>query len=296
MQTIESLKKQIESAEDLESIVRTMKALAAVNIRQYERAVEALSEYMRTIELGLQAVLQKRVEKKGRSAPHASSRVGAVVFGSDQGMCGQLNDQIVSHTLATLDNMNFSREGRSLLAVGERTKARLEDSGLEVQETFSVPGSSAGITAMVQEMLVRIEEWYLEVELDRILLFFSKPRSGAFYRPHTVHLLPLDESWLRRLKEKPWPTRILPIFTMEWDPLFSSLVRQYFFVSLYSAFAQSLASENASRLASMQGAEKNIRERLSELVQRFHRLRQESITEELLDIVSGFEALTPRRV
>jgi F-type H+-transporting ATPase subunit gamma len=46
----------------------------------------------------------------------------------------------------------------------------------------------------------------------------------------------------------------------------------------------------------MQGAEKNIRERLSELVQRFHRLRQESITEELLDIVSGFEALTPRRV
>ncbi|MFP3870922.1 MAG: F0F1 ATP synthase subunit gamma, partial [Syntrophobacteria bacterium] len=83
----------------------------------------------------------------------------------------------------------------------------------------------------------------------------------------------------------------LPMYTMAWDPLFSALIREYLFISLFRAFAESLASENASRLASMQGAEKNIEERLGELRTRFHQQRQMSITEELLDIVAGFEAL-----
>ncbi len=78
---------------------------------------------------------------------------------------------------------------------------------------------------------------------------------------------------------------------MDWERLFSALIRQYLFVSLFRGFAESLASENASRLASMQGAERNIEEWLGELNTRFHQQRQMSITEELLDIVAGFEAL-----
>jgi F-type H+-transporting ATPase subunit gamma len=78
---------------------------------------------------------------------------------------------------------------------------------------------------------------------------------------------------------------------MDVDTLFSTLIRQYLFVSLFQAFAESLASENASRLAAMQRAEQNIGDRLEELNAEFHRRRQMSITSELLDIVSGFEAL-----
>ena len=78
---------------------------------------------------------------------------------------------------------------------------------------------------------------------------------------------------------------------MEWENLFRALIGEYLFVSIYRAFANSLASENASRLAAMQSAEKNIEERLEELFMQFHRQRQMTITEELLDIVSGFEAL-----
>ena len=74
-----------------------------------------------------------------------------------------------------------------------------------------------------------------------------------------------------------------------------SLIREYLFVSVYRAFANSLASENASRLAAMQNAEKNIGERLEELDVQFHRQRQMTITEELLDIVAGFEVLKEAR-
>ena len=128
-------------------------------------------------------------------------------------------------------------------------------------------------------------------DIDHFYLFYSHYISGATYRPHTSVLLPLDEAWIKSLEKQKWPSQSLPIFSMNWNALFSAFVREYLFVSLYRAFAESLASENASRLASMQSAEKNIEERLEELHVQFHRQRQMTITEELLDIVAGFEAL-----
>ena len=82
---------------------------------------------------------------------------------------------------------------------------------------------------------------------------------------------------------------------MTWSRIFRSMIGEYLFVSVYRAFANSLASENASRLAAMQNAEKNIEERLEELDVQFHRQRQMTITEELLDIVAGFEVLKEAR-
>ncbi|MFZ3168120.1 MAG: F0F1 ATP synthase subunit gamma [Candidatus Methanoperedens sp.] len=128
-----------------------------------------------------------------------------------------------------------------------------------------------------------------------MVLFYNRPISGASYRPDMLYLLPLDLKWLQNLAKKEWPSRTLPTFTMDWDQLFSSLIRQYLFFSLYRAFVESLASENASRLSSMQVAEKNIEERLKELGTQFHSQRQASITMELLDIVTSFEALTGER-
>jgi F-type H+-transporting ATPase subunit gamma len=106
------------------------------------------------------------------------------------------------------------------------------------------------------------------------------------------NLLPLDPKWFQALAGQDWKTRKLPTFTMDWDRLFSSLVRHYFFTVLYRAAVESLASENGSRLAAMQAAETNIEERLEELNSRFQHQRQEAITSELLDIVSGFEVLS----
>ena len=122
-------------------------------------------------------------------------------------------------------------------------------------------------------------------------LYYCRHESGALFRPETLHFLPVDLASFQDLKAQPWPTDNLPVFTMDRDRLFSALIHQYLFVSLYRAFAESLASENASRLASMQNAEKNIDERLTALTRQYHQVRQSTITGELLDIVAGFEAL-----
>ena len=82
----------------------------------------------------------------------------------------------------------------------------------------------------------------------------------------------------------------LPHMTMDPATLFSRTVRQYFFVALFRACAESLAGENASRIASMQAAARSIEERISELTTDYNQLRQTAITEEILDVVNGFEA------
>jgi F-type H+-transporting ATPase subunit gamma len=126
-------------------------------------------------------------------------------------------------------------------------------------------------------------------------LFFNRPTSGSGYEPVHQRLLPLDENWRHRLADLPWPTGNLPEVTGSGTATLRSFIREYLFVSIFRACAESLASENASRLAAMQRADKNIDESLEDLNGKFHRLRQSGIDEELFDVVSGFEALSAKK-
>lgn len=291
MESIEALKKKITTTQELQAVVKTMKALAATNIRQYEQAVESLAEYYRMVAMGLQIILKLRPEETAFIKPSPNRRLGAIVFGSDQGLCGQLNEQIASYALESMEEFNPSPSERRLLAVGSRVTGQLEDAGLEVEESIPVPSSRNGITLAAQDLLVKIEEWQALEGLDHIMLFYHSLVSGSGYAPHRLHLLPIDFEWLRQLEETPWPFKILPLCTLERPQMFSQLIRQYLFVSLSRALAESLASENASRLASMQRAERNIDQHIDQLQTQFYQKRQTLITEELLDIIAGFEAL-----
>jgi len=294
VQTPEALKRKIKSAQDLLGVVKTMKALAAVSIRQYQRSVESLADYNRTVEMGLQIILKDR-QGAPEPARQRTKPLGAIVFGTDQGLCGQFNNLIVQHAVAELDKTEFKKEERFFIVVGMKAADILNDTGQNVLEILTQPGSTASITAMVQDITLLLEDWRFKRSVENMYLFYNEYLTGATYRPRTLKLLPVDNIWLTDLQKKKWDSRTLPMFTMDWERLFRSMIREYLFVSVYRAFANSLASENASRLAAMQNAEKNIEERLEELHVHFHRQRQMTITEELLDIVAGFEVVKASR-
>ena len=290
--TLEAIRRKIGTVEDLQSIVRTMKGLAAANIRQFLKAVESLGEYRRAIELGFQALLKEGPGPVVLAGGESAQRLAAVVFGTDQGMCGRFNHQVVSHALAEMDGFGVPTERRTVLAVGGLIAPLLELAGQPVAERLTPPSSAAAITYLVQEVLLQVQGWYESEEVGQVVLFYNESLGGALYRPHTHPLVPVDMEWLGRLQEEKWESRSAPLVTMEWRRLLSTLLHQHFFIELYRASAESLASENASRLGSMQRAERNIEERLEELTRDFRHQRQTTITEELFDIVAGFEALS----
>ncbi len=293
--TLASLRRKITTAGDLHSVVRTMKSMAASSIGQYERSVRALADYYRTVELGLGACFREGGPPTlGELRPGQSGRraIGAVVFGSDQGLVGQFNEVVVDHAVKALGAL--TRKSR-VWAVGERVHARLADAGLPLMGLLSVPISVEAITPLVGKILVESEARGNQAEVTELHLFYNRPLSGAMYAPVSQRLLPLDEGWRHQLAELPWPTGVLPEVMGSGTATLGALVREYLFISLFRACAESLASENASRLAAMERADKNIEDLLEGLRSTFHRLRQSSIDEELFDVISGFEALSARK-
>jgi F-type H+-transporting ATPase subunit gamma len=154
-----------------------------------------------------------------------------------------------------------------------------------------VPNAVKAITPLVGQILVESEARQSHGDVAELHLFYNRPTSGAVYAPFGQRLLPLDGNWRRKRAELPWPTKTLPEILGDGTTTLRAFIRGYLFVSLFRACADSLASENASRLAAMQRADKNIDELLEDLNRTFHRQRQSGIDEELFDVVSGFEAL-----
>ncbi len=293
--TTENLRRKITSAGDLQSVVRTMKALAASSIGQYERSVDALANYHHALELALGVCFRTNepvTQSVDRNTPVGSALVGAVVFGSDQGLVGQFNEVVVDYAIEALS----SRPGTlQVWAVGERAHARLADAGLPLAGLFAVPTSIQGIAPLIGRILVRCETSLGLDKASELHLFHNHPVSATVYEPVRHRLLPLDDTWRRGLTVLPWPTVNLPEVIGGGTDTLRALIREYLFVSLYRSTAESLASENASRLAAMQRADKNIDELLEELNGDFRRVRQNGIDEELFDVVAGFEALTGTR-
>jgi F-type H+-transporting ATPase subunit gamma len=295
MPTLENLKTQIGTIDLLQSVVRTMKTLAAVSMRQQEKAIQTLSDYSRTIDMGLSILLNQGAGEIVEQLPVPNGRLGAVIIGSDQGLCGRFNEQVVSFALEKLPNQESEESRRHILCVGRRAQMYLAESGARVDGVISAPVSVTGIIPAVNSLLVTIEEWNVQLGIERVVICYNRLLAGTTCRPEILHLLPFDSDRLREFASRPWPGTTIPLYTMDRNRLFSLLVRHSLFATLYRVLAESMAGENASRLASMQAAEKNIGERLEELNLRFRDLRQGAITEELLDIVAGFEAMTSRR-
>lgn len=291
METVEKLRNRIGTAEELQSVVKTMKGLSAVSIRSYERAAEAVHLYSAAVNLGLQVLLSQNRELQPDARNRKALGTGVIVFGSEQGLCGPFNRNICEHALDALRGKSIGLEQCRVAAAGTRLGDELTKHVSTPVETFPMPASVDGITDRVTDILVRVTSWVEDEGLSRVLLFHHRPVSGATFEPAEVSLFPFDEEWIADLRTRKWETNCLPTYFSAPTTLFRTLIRSYLFIELYQAFAASLASEHAARLAAMQAAENNIEERLTRLSLELHQVRQASITEELLDVVSGFEAM-----
>jgi F-type H+-transporting ATPase subunit gamma len=306
--TTASLRRKIEGAKDLRSVVSTMKAMAAVGIGQYEKSTLALVDYYRSVQLGLGACFRAGGLLNQSVAPKAGAdrgAGGAIVFGSDMGLVAQFNESIAEHAAQTLASLPGRKK---IWAVGERVQDCLAGLGLSATGVFPVPLSIKAITPLMGEIMLRVlapalgggMQWEGaggkgRNRMGEFYLFYNAYRRGWAPVPFHQRLLPLDEAWRRELLEMPWPSRNLPEVIGGNLAMLQALIREYLFVSLFRACAESLASENASRLAAMERAEKNIDELGAELQQAFNRLRQSRIDEELFDVIAGVEALAGNR-
>ncbi|MDZ7597316.1 MAG: F0F1 ATP synthase subunit gamma [Desulfobacterales bacterium] len=187
-----------------------------------------------------------------------------VVVGSDQGMCGQFNEAILSRALA-----DAGREALCFWAIGDRVRAGLADAGRPAEAFLPLPGTLEGVGGTVQELVRRLAALQPAAAVIPVFVVHHRLQKGEAFAPLRQKLLPLDRSWVAAQRAAAWPGRCLPMLGLSREALFHHLFRQYLFVSLFRSLVQSMASENAARLRAMQAAEKNILELAQDLDREF---------------------------
>ena len=294
-QTLETLNRNTRTLESIRGIVHTMKTLSAINARPYEHAVRSVEAYHETILQSFKAFLHRNGPL---SLTQGDTPVQVVVvFGSDHGMCGSYNENVAAEVTRYLDVFETRGEPPHVLCVGAQLNDALMGRDVWAESYLLPPASADGIGRLSSDIVTLLDEIRQNSPFGEIAvsLVFTEQVLHGQHAPTVKTLLPLDPSTFGDTEDQLWISRSLPDFTMRPNELLAALIRSHLFASIYRASAEALLTENAARLSQMQQAEKSVDDRLEELKSETRMVRQTEITNELMDVIIGFEALRKKR-
>ena len=284
--TQEVLKKRIKTTNDLYGIVTTMKLLSSVSVGQYEKALVSLNQYTQTISLAFQGLFHQEFFSLPNTSNHQKSgKTLVIVIGSDNGLVGRFNWELVQEV-----KKESPLTSMKLITIGKRLSTSFFSKGLKPDFSYSNSNTLSEISSLADTILTKVNQLISADSFEKVLLFYNKKENNSF-QPQKLQLLPFSEEILKQLKETPWSGRMLPLINPENETLFSALSQEYLIVFLVQALTSSLACEHYIRMLHMQQAEKNIEKKLAQLDLIYQQERQNQITNELIDIVSGAQAM-----
>lgn len=275
MEKLPRLRARIAALTDFHELIRALEALAATH---YRAAQDALQVSTRHLEIVTRAIgsLSLAEPPSGSSAPQPQNRAGVMIaVGSEHGFVGAFNERILDRVEAEL----FERE--TLILIGQRGAQIAGERSLKIGRTHAMAAHANSVPTLARQLSLATS-W-----ADTIRIVFSRHQSET---GHVVDCRIIDLGSNR-------PKRVIndldrPLHQLQMESLQEGLRHDYLFAAIAHSLLESLSTENATRLASMQAADRNVREKLAQLTRRERTVRQEEITEELLDIVTGVESVS----
>lgn len=297
METLDNLKKTLDTSKSIKQVVSTMKALSGANIKKYEKIVKILYTYKSNVELALQAIMMhndkiniNELEFIGQSKNKKANNL-VVIFGSNQGLCGRFNDKIANFTIDDIQNTDENK----VIVVGERLSMLLSNTKLKIFKTIPVPNSIENISNTIYELLAVIEKEIEEKTINKVFLYYTANDDTMNGTLTKTRLIPIDKKILENAQKKVWPTNNIPYWQIDTKTLAVDLLKQYIFVGLNDALVNSIASEQKNRLLTLQNAENNINDLIRTKNLEYNQKRQSTITNELLDVVTGYSVAKKKK-
>jgi len=275
MDRLPRLQARITSLHELRELIRALRALAASHVQEAHGALVGIRKYVEVVEDGIAeaAGLLPEADRLAEVADLSDSRVLIVVC-SEHGFVSAYNEQL-------LDRAEAEREkGQRLVIVGRRGAMLAAERGLDVDSSLPMATHVGGVPAVAR----RVADHMVSVSTADAV--YGKYRKGGTFQPTARRILPLDPTLLVGVERHSPPLHHL-------DPviLLQRLTSEYLLAEITRAVMEAFASENGARLRVMENADRNISDRLDQLRRQEHMLRQEAITSELLDVVTGSEAV-----
>ncbi len=283
MATLRDIKRKISSVNSTQTITRTMKMVSASKLRRTQDDFEKIRAYALKME-ELTARVISRVPKESHPLlmeREEIKKVLIVCIASDRGLCGgfNMNVSLQAENFALQNKGNYERIG--VYAFGRKAKDYLQRRKVDiVKDWVDVRKVDQDLVNTMSDDLIRL---YTEGEFDKIYLAYNH-----FQSP--VKQVTMFEGFLP-IKPSGEPEGMDYLYEPERDKIIEALIPKYISTKIYFALLDSQTSEHAARMAAMENATSNCGEMISHLTLVYNKRRQESITNEMMDIVGGAEAL-----
>jgi F-type H+-transporting ATPase subunit gamma len=292
MASLKDIRIRIDSTKNTQQITKAMKLVSAAKLRRAQHQIVNMRPYASTLlKLIADIAVTSRVSHPLMEVPLETKKVLLVVLTSDRGLCGAFNSNINRFAENYYQENKNKLEKLDFLFVGRRGNDFFARRGIKSIETITKLDKdvSYGLASKVAERLMRD---FLEGQYDEIRLIYNEFKSAISQRVVSERLLPIDVSNNTFDEKNAMPTFSTDmIYEPSPEKIIDQLLVKAFSVQVYRCMCESVAAEHGARMSAMENASNNAREMISKLTLTYNKLRQEKITTELTEIVSGAESL-----
>jgi F-type H+-transporting ATPase subunit gamma len=279
MTRLSEIQSHIASMDELLDIVGAMRSLAGMRVQESQHALPGIRSYARSMASAIGSALLLMREPAYNDHPGRAGRA-LVLCMAEHGFVGGFNERLLEAAGAVLEPSDV------LFVLGSRGAALAFERGRKIAWTRPMATHLAGAPDAVNRLT---DELYLRIargDVGRVEVMFGRYRQGSASTIERRPLLPLEPASLVTAKVRP-----TPLHNLAPRPLLEKLMAEYVFALLTEAAVESIASENAARFAAMESAHDNVGKKLAGLRENARQARQTEITSELLDLMTGAEAM-----
>jgi F-type H+-transporting ATPase subunit gamma len=290
MESSREIQDRLENLGLIDHVVRSMRAMSAIRWRRASHALQAVQRYAAHVQSQLSLAVSyptDLVRDPSRWHKGPLDRVGLIVVSSDHGLCGPFNTILFNTADVYIQRWREENKNIDIIALGEYARRYYCDKEDVCHLVWShrFPLTQAVSFIETREVWQTVETLYQQQNLDELYLIYNSFISFGRYQQRLVRLLPPELTPVDLLPDA------RPVLGSDASELQEFLLVEHLALQLYLGLVESMVSEHSARLQAMDAAKTNIDERSGELERAYHIVRQQGITEEMLEIASGAQSL-----
>ena len=293
MATVQEIKRRVRSVQNTRKITRAMELVAAAKLRRAQTRIEAMRPYAERMQELMVGVARASTSLRGLPLLQRREvrRTAILPLTGDRGLAGAFNAQILREAFTIERQLRGESVEPHWIVAGKKGASTLRFRRYEVGQAW-IGFSDSPRYADAQAIAHHVAELYSQQDVDRVLVIYNHFESALTQRVVAQEVLPIPESLLEADDERSQALLGDPIYEPEPEQILERLLPVYVETELYRALLESAASEQGARMTAMRNASKNAGELIDSLTLQMNRARQAEITQEILEVVAGADALT----
>jgi len=290
MQSIKDIQNRLQGMEDIKHLLRSVRAMSAIRWRRAKQHLAIAETYAADVAAQFGTVLAKTGARLPEKVTHQQTKssgkraVGLITLTSDRGLCGNFNTGLVSKAIHVTDIINRKNKIVKIISLGGYGERLFQDAGYDIFFSEKIPGAQAVSFVNMRAALAHIRAFYESRTIDELNILYNQFNYFGSYTPKSIQILPPQYAELELPTGKSQRNLII---NSDPEELQYFLLWEYLSARLYLAYIESTISEHSARLQTMDAAISNLDQRVARLEIKYHTLRQEKITQDVLEVQSN---------